>query len=212
MNKQELLDKYRYWEVEHDDWYGYTYEQFIERMETKGIFLSADDITFSGFCSQGDGASFTCWITSTKGFDVFCKEHGIYDEYPILQLAFAAGVDPTIELIRGNNSHYCHEFTVYAQLMIENSFLNCVPYQVNEGEPKWVIAEALDAEMGTVFTRDHEWDGFERMVNDIVRGYMKELYNELSDTYYDLISDDVVWQAIINNELDEELEDEAMAS
>ncbi len=50
------LDDNRYINVEHDEWYGWVYERFTEKMEAIGI--CADRLHFSISYSQGDGACF----------------------------------------------------------------------------------------------------------------------------------------------------------
>lgn len=41
-----------------DEWWDFIYDDWKERLEKKGFMVP--DIAFSGFWSQGDGASFTC--------------------------------------------------------------------------------------------------------------------------------------------------------
>ena len=53
--KDELLGKHRNYNVDHS-WWDFTYDDFREQMNDIGI--SVDKMQFSGFWSQGDGASF----------------------------------------------------------------------------------------------------------------------------------------------------------
>ncbi len=52
----ELIEKHRDINVDHD-WWDCTYDHFMEDMKQVGITVK--DMRFSGFWSQGDGASFT---------------------------------------------------------------------------------------------------------------------------------------------------------
>jgi len=61
--QSKVLDKHRNWNVESIDWWDGIYEVFYEDLEEKGF--SDCKIWFSGFGSQGDGASFEC-----KSFDI----------------------------------------------------------------------------------------------------------------------------------------------
>jgi hypothetical protein len=58
--KQKVLNDNRYTFVEHDNWWDGIYEIWIEKLAEYGMNITANNIHFSGFSSQGDGASFTC--------------------------------------------------------------------------------------------------------------------------------------------------------
>jgi hypothetical protein len=55
-SRDKLLEKHRYDEVQHHGWWECVYEDFVEGMWEIGIHVN--NMTFSGFCSQGDGAAF----------------------------------------------------------------------------------------------------------------------------------------------------------
>lgn len=68
--QQHALDKARYRDVEFDDWWGSVYEDAARMAALLGIDIDTFDknsgrsgptIYFTGFCSQGDGASFVGW-------------------------------------------------------------------------------------------------------------------------------------------------------
>lgn len=60
--QQALIEKHRDWNVDND-WYDYTFDDFVTVAESFGFAVDKDKIRFSGFWSQGDGASFgTHWI------------------------------------------------------------------------------------------------------------------------------------------------------
>lgn len=56
--KQIVLDKQAYINVDLTDWQDYIIEDWIEKLENIG-FINPE-INYTGFYSQGDGASFTC--------------------------------------------------------------------------------------------------------------------------------------------------------
>lgn len=52
-----LIDANRDYNIAHD-WWEDTYDFFIEAASEFGLCVTRDDIEFSGFWSQGDGANF----------------------------------------------------------------------------------------------------------------------------------------------------------
>lgn len=64
--QEKVLEKFRYINVE-DDWYQPIYDQFREEVQ-EGYGISVDEMNFSGFYSQGDGASFEGGIYDFKKF------------------------------------------------------------------------------------------------------------------------------------------------
>ena len=55
--KTKALDKYRLWNVEHDDWSRDILEGYTARLKRLGFYAVGWE--WSGFSSQGDGAGFT---------------------------------------------------------------------------------------------------------------------------------------------------------
>ncbi len=58
--KTNALESMRDTNVDMNDWFDSTYENFIEEMKQIGFNLTSKDLSFRGFNSQGDGASFVC--------------------------------------------------------------------------------------------------------------------------------------------------------
>ena len=57
-SQQKLIEGFR---KDYDPHYSHIYDEFIlEMSEQYGADISVDDIQWSGFWSQGDGACFTC--------------------------------------------------------------------------------------------------------------------------------------------------------
>jgi len=63
------------------DWWDDVYEYFKETCD--GLGIRVDQITFSGFWSQGDGAAFDGRVDLTK----FMEHKGLHIEHPALYLA-----------------------------------------------------------------------------------------------------------------------------
>ena len=90
--KQKAIEWYRGDGPDHD-WWDFIYEDFIANCALIGLEVKAKDIHFSGFCSQGDGASFTGrWYPCGpapegipevfgEAFDDLCRIQKEIDEY-----------------------------------------------------------------------------------------------------------------------------------
>lgn len=93
------------------DWWDCTYEMMKEEGEHKHGFR-VDDIRFSGFCSQGDGAS---WCGAVNIKDWIASKPTTYQEHPTTQIVLAlieeGWVDEQV-LVSFSSSRYCHEYTM----------------------------------------------------------------------------------------------------
>ena len=104
--QKKVLEKYRDINTDHD-WAEFLVEEFKIKLEAEGY--RDPKITWSGFCSQGDGASFTCksvdlekWLTNGK--------------WPTLQVLLPFVKDERITAsIEPNNyhHHHAHSKTIY---------------------------------------------------------------------------------------------------
>lgn len=180
----ELIEKHRDINVDHD-WWDCVYDHFKEDMEKAGI--EVDDMRFSGFWSQGDGASFTGYMRSKP----FFEHHKLTETYPYIAKLMAMGGDFTLTIER-TGYHYVHENTVSVELTFTDMFRHTLP---NDGVRAEVIEQwdnLLDAEYLALIDT----------AQDIVRDYCRDLYNRLEETYDYLTSDEAVWEAIVANELD----------
>ena len=104
--QEKVLEDYRYVIVELDnEWYHPIIEGFEEDMLEYGI---DPEVSFSGFGSQGDGASF---ISTTCDTDLLVRK--LYETgHDISEDALLDSKDYTI-IIRRNDNHYAHENTMY---------------------------------------------------------------------------------------------------
>lgn len=185
--KQELLEQYHDINVSYD-WWDCIYDDFKSDMLEKGI--EVDEINFSGFWSQGDGASFTGTV-HYKDMAKFMDAHDLSTKYPAARY-FCQFDELGINVYRCS-SHYYHENTVTASLY--DSTGN--PY--DEGCARWDIYDTMQ----TLF--DTEYAQLELDCEEVLRGYMHDLYRKLGKEYEYLTSEDVVWEAILANELHVEL-------
>ena len=192
-----LIEKYRDINVEHVDWWDCTYDDFKRQMADKHI--EVDDMRFSGFWSQGDGASFTGYIKDNKGF---LQAHDLTESYPWITKLLEKEGDFTLKIERtGNYCHYVHENTVGVDLIFTTLFSHLLEYHQRD-DLRGVIADRWDQHL------DEEYASLAGVVTDIIRGYCRELYKQLEEEYNYLTSDEAVWEAIEANELDLETEEE----
>ena len=171
MNTEELLEKNRYINVEFD-WWDDEYDYFIGQMEAIGLSVDAGDIKFTGFYSQGDGASFEGRIHNSN-LRLFMEQHKIAEQYEATyNMAKLGQVD--IRLVR-SLSHYCHEYTINLDIEDQGTY---------GGDS---IREAVFDAAYEVYQQ--ELPKFEEEVLKICRNYMSSLYGELRNQFDYLTSD-----------------------
>jgi hypothetical protein len=149
-------------------------------METKGITVK--DINFTGFYSQGDGASFTGRIDMAQ----FLKVHGLEEHY--MGATFFAGQGELWADITRGSGRYCHEHSVEATL-IEDTYNNF------DDEVRFEVYTRMEEVL------NDEWQQLEEEVNKVCRGYMQDLYKQLRDEYEALTSREAIWETIVTNDL-----------
>ena len=181
----KLIEKHREINTGYDDWWDCVYDHFKEDMEKVGI--EVDDISFSGFWSQGDGASFTGYMRSKP----FFEHHKLAESYPWIAKLIEMGGDFTLRIERTSH-HYVHENTVSVELTFTDMFHHILP---NDGVRAEVI-EQWDYQLGA------EYEGIAQAATDIIRDYCRDLYRRLREEYDYLTSDEAVWDAIVANDLD----------
>jgi len=196
---EAVLDKHRSINTD-DDWWECTIEQFVEDMKQKGIDTDAKQVSFRGFWSQGDGASFTGSLNLTR---FFAAHPDLLESFPHHKRMLDLGGydDFSIEVGR-NSSVYYHEHTMSLTIMYGVDLDTCFDRDTALGE--WAFQDldkGLDAEILE----------FEEAVLDLMRDYARELYRSLREEYEGLTSDEAVAEAIEANELWSPDEDEETA-
>lgn len=199
--KEKILEKYRDWNVALGyDWFDSVYECFIEKMKERGIDVENNEIFFSGFWSQGDGASFVGHLSS---WELFIRTHELEKHYPKFCEAwklYSTGTS-TLEIAAtfstGCRGSYAHSGTMFSSwdydLINDTDEDNVLTHAAVEQ----IIDEAL-GEIGTL----------ENHLLEIFRGHADDLYNDLKSEYEYLTSDEAVLEALhANDELDKALND-----
>jgi hypothetical protein len=183
-------DKARSWYRElgaHDDWWDAVYEDFERVCEILGIRLKTTPVRlmgggtrakpciwFSGFSSQGDGASFEGYLSHAKGAPAHIQDYAPTD-------ATLHGIAYRLHAIQRRNfyqltaevSHrgrYYHEYTMAVD--------------VTRDSPTWQPP-----------TEDAE-----ETVTEALRDLARWLYRQLEAEYDHLTSDETIEEGIIVNE------------
>lgn len=189
--REELLGEHR--EVWFNDWADHILEQFVEEVGQIGIHTSKDEIYWSGFWNQGDGA---CFEGHVQDWTLFLIAVGL----PKLA---ALSYGPDSNGLRWRHSgHYYHEYCVRfeSELLVDN------PY---DADADLVRSIAWNASYG----QDGPFAEHEELFIDFLRGKMRELYKQLNDEYDYLTGDEATLERILGNvELEEDEEEEETAN
>lgn len=169
---KNVLEKHRDWNID-----GKWYEATKQDCKTMLAFCGFSDveIRFSGFGSQGDGASFTGSFNS-QNIDIEALETYAPNEKAFLDFARFltnrrdAFKPFTFALVRSTRLNYVHENTVY----VDN-----VECEVESGA---IVSLSAD-------------------ITIQCRSVMREIYRRLEEEYYYLSSDDSIAESLAASEM-----------
>ena len=170
----ELIEEHRQAQVEYDDWYEFTLEDWTERLAELGY--TDAKIQFSGFWSQGDGAGFESGYDIDKFID---KNKAL-----VIQWLFP-NISGGIEDLKNymgiyikHSGSYCHKhsFTLHVDI---------------EGDPEFISTEKLEEIADSI----HEIIENERL------DLCDQIYKDLNEQYDYLTSDEGVKEFLISNDL-----------
>ena len=188
--RTSLIEKHRYINVEHNNWWDCVESDFIEDMKAVGIYV--DRIYFSGFWSQGDGA---CFVGSLDNALTYLNHHHV-DQFPMLRKLVEMG--GSVWATSEHRGRYYHSSSVSINAECE-AFWQCA-------NPKSELQEAVIQRWDGMV--DKEIVDFEAALAEQWRTYMNDLYTKLEEEHDYLTSDDGVWDTLVANELIEDLEEE----
>jgi hypothetical protein len=185
--KARIFDAHRDINVDHY-WWSFVYEGFTEDMAKVGI--SVDDMFFSGFWSQGDGA---CFEGRVKDWALFL---------PSVGYTSAALINHACEyfhfFVNHSSGRYYHEHSTAfdADLRLpetqedEEFIARYSPHERDSlREAVWMVA--INA-----FDEDTLCDEFVEVFKD----HMRSLYKRLEAEYEYLTSDEAVLDSLDNND------------
>lgn len=168
--QEKIIEKNRDINTDYE-WYDCIIEETKNELESKGF--PQVEITFSGFYSQGDGASFTCNNVDLMTFIAFSKQE---DKYKLLLEHIQEGTI-TASIYRARH-HYSHNHTVRANV-----------------ETQGLANDVYDTPAIQVLLNTLEED-LEETKNTLC----KELYKTLEQEYDYLTDDAQIKDTLIANE------------
>jgi hypothetical protein len=187
--RERLLEKHRYINVELNYWWDCVYEHFKEDMEAVGITVWR--MLFSGFASQGDGACFEGSLDDTLKY----LDHHHKDQYPMIRKLLEHGGGLYVQC--KHRGRYNHE--------------NCTDFWVSSDTLTGMVDQPTEFHEQIVENwqrqLEREMEDFEDDVIEQWRSYMQDLYSKLKAEYDHLTSDEAVWETIEANEWDQDEED-----
>ena len=135
--QEAVIEKFNDINTDHE-WYQFTYEDQMERLETMGY--SDIEINFSGFWSQGDGASFTAHVDLEK----WLKAHKLSSKYRAL---YNRANEFSCNIVR-ISSRYSHENTVDTDL---NGYSESEKANTQADEVEKLILESTREEARAIY-------------------------------------------------------------
>ena len=157
------------------DWWEFIYDDFVCILEIIGYDVSERDILFSGFWSQGDGASFTGSYSYAKGAAKRIREYAPKDK------ELHAITDELCAMQR-------HNF-----YQVTGSISRDLCMYVHENTMQCSVERDSDNYQGVT-------DDAEDTFSDCSRRLAQWLYSQLEWEYEFQMSDDVIEESIIAND------------
>jgi len=161
--KERALYEYGLFLSAENNWHEYEIEYWAEKLQKIG-FLNAD-IRFSGFWSQGDGASFTADVDlDTIVNSLLCSDYN-RSYLALCTMQDKSIIDIDIDVTR-NSHHYSHEMTCGV-----NIDWNCWDKPIKF--ENWLISVV---------------DSLEKDIESLRYDLCREIYKSLKEEYYYQVS------------------------
>jgi len=198
--KEKALENNRYINVEYTEWYEPVVEDFEYAMEELG--LKDVEVEFTGFYSQGDGASFTARVDDVELFLKKALEINASTEF----LDMGEDEDSSKEAdelrqLMGDLRNVGYD--TREKLKPEDLYLEIVRI-TNRYSHENTIEASVEMEELDVEDDDRDWNKFYdemmSMITDWAREESKELYQRLNKYYDELQSDEEVAETLIAND------------
>lgn len=205
--QKALIEEYRDCNVDYGDWWDSTYDDFIEVAKAFGIDTRAECIEFSGFWSQGDGASFVFSYVSAgdilrAGMKVEAEKpygDGPYEGYvaeffALYQLIF--DVFATTALTSPEGARIADNYNISAErtsYQYRHSVRVAVSHDYDDDDAN--LFPELQLRLQGEGTLRKELD-------ECIWRIANALYRTLEAEYNYLTSDEAVWETITANEWD----------
>ena len=169
--KEVALERFKDINVNDDYWSDPILEGFREKATQAGFDI--DQIYFSGFWSQGDGAMFTYTGFNDGMLKNFVEQVDLSEADKVIILSQADTCGKGV-----HRGHYYHEKSCDHYTTLDNT------------NPDWEYAADLISQLD---------DAFDKYVTKTYEDLCRELYRDLEKYYEELISDEAVQEAIEAN-------------
>ena len=157
------------------EWYGGVFQDYIEDLLQDGFEI--DEIYFSGFWSQSDGACFTGRVIDPA---LFLHAMNGKDGLPWTRKLLAAGGEFTVNVY--HSGLYYHEYSVLVSVEVDEFWrVMDAPTDFHEA-----IIDNYDTQL------DAEYPTLEADCTSFLRGKMKQLYRDLEELYEEEFADEDV--------------------
>lgn len=168
---KNVLDKQSHINVENDFWYEDIIYNHTQKLKSLGF--NEVEIAFSGFNSQGDGASFTC---NSIDFKKWLSENNTNNNKRLLSLLNKDLIELDGNIKRDRYTHYCHWNTTTLYL-----------------------SDSVFGERGSYPNIESAIEQLDKEITNFMQNYNKEIYNELGSVYYDQISEKAIFETLEAN-------------
>ena len=179
----------------HDEWWDCTYEMMKEDGLKQGFRVR--DIRFSGFCSQGDGAS---WCGSVNVPEWVASKPSEYQQHPTTQIILAlideGWVDEQVLVSFGSHRHvheYSMDITEIAGHEPEDDDLK-VETGLFKGASVRELMHIVGCTGGALYDMDKE------LKEDVI-AFARTIYRELEADYNGQITEEAIGEAYACNDV-----------
>lgn len=188
--QEEIFDRKRDTNV-FFDWWRWTIEGWKERLAKIGF--DDADIRFSGFWSQGDGASFTAYCDSEKILNALLMCEGNIQNYKQWRLWFEL-IDAGIFKfdIARISSHYVHKNTVSGVIQDDFGGLNDKMWYAPDPNKPFTFT--------SIFEKKANLSYLEAMFDSFVKDLCRKIYSDLEEEYEYLTSNNCIKEYLENND------------
>jgi hypothetical protein len=195
-------EKARQWFSESLDyeWWEHTYENAKAGGPERGFEI--EDIRFSGFWSQGDGASWTGSVNIKEFLDYHLKEDNPdYGRYFILQ-AILAETNDWVERYTNVNRrgfHYVHDNTMFLETINYSGLENLDADDEERLQEEGPLQRADIYQLREGINIDRLIDDLETWVIEEAQAYARQIYDDLESEYEHLTSEESLVESAESN-------------
>ena len=184
----ELVTSYNWWDIVYED----------AKADAKELGFDIEDIRFSGFWSQGDGASWTGYVDLL----VFIEKHAdkesatLGQDMTLCELMRNGWVFTRMEINR-RSFHYAHENTMnYEYESYDLDSIRDTPQVLEKG----IMAGASVSQLLDSFDVDAHIDTWLEKAHDAAKDYARKIYRQLEAEYEGLVTDEYLTEFAAANE------------